>query len=247
VRVVSEETARALARMMTDVTRKGGTAELAAVPGFDVAGKTGTAQKVDPVTRSYSHQLYVASFTGFVPADRPKVAILVLIDEPRGGTYYGGLVAAPAFRQIALAALASLDVFPEDPEAREAFLASHRPPEPEPQAGPEASDEPEAIAALAPASAAEPPGPTEVDPPSPEADPLLDLPEPPAPVAGNGDEAEVMPNFGGLQVHEVLKRTAEVRCDPVILGSGRVVSQSPMPGAPLPKGSTCEVTLADRR
>jgi cell division protein FtsI (penicillin-binding protein 3) len=160
-------------------------------------------------------------------------------------------VAAPAFRQIALAALASLDVFPEDPEAREAFLASHRAPEPEPQAGPETADEPEAIAALAPASAVESPGPTEVDPPSleldPLLDPLLDLPEPPAPVAGNGGEAEVMPNFGGLQVHEVLKRTAEVRCDPVILGSGRVVSQSPMPGAPLPKGSTCEVTLADRR
>jgi cell division protein FtsI (penicillin-binding protein 3) len=83
----------------------------AAVDGYLVAGKTGTAQKVDPVTRSYSADKRTASFVGFIPADNPRLTILVIIDEPKTSPY-GGVVAAPAFREIAQQALCYLNVPP---------------------------------------------------------------------------------------------------------------------------------------
>lgn len=110
-RVVSAETARLVRDMMIEVTHKGGTAEAAAIPGFVVAGKTGTSQKIDPVTKSYSRSLYVSSFVGFVPAEKPEVLVLVMIDEPKKA-YYGGTVAAPAFKAIATAALSARSIFP---------------------------------------------------------------------------------------------------------------------------------------
>jgi cell division protein FtsI (penicillin-binding protein 3) len=109
-RVVSTTTAVQVARMMEGVTTNGGTGLSAAVEGFRVAGKTGTAQKVDPVTRRYGAKR-TASFVGFVPADRPRLTILVVLDEPKT-SQYGGIVAAPAFREIALNSLAYLKVVP---------------------------------------------------------------------------------------------------------------------------------------
>ncbi len=82
--------------MMETVTADDGTGIKARVPGFRVAGKTGTAQKVDPVTGGYSADKRVASFVGFVPAEDPRLVVVVMIDEPRGQVY-GGLVAAPVF------------------------------------------------------------------------------------------------------------------------------------------------------
>lgn len=79
-----------------------------------MAGKTGTAQKVDPVTRAYSPSKRVGSFVGFVPADKPKLTIAVIIDEPQG-VKYGGVVAAPAFRGIAQNSLAYLKIQPTLP------------------------------------------------------------------------------------------------------------------------------------
>ncbi|RME34238.1 MAG: PASTA domain-containing protein [Deltaproteobacteria bacterium] len=113
-RVISEATARAVTRMLEMAVEKGGTGTLAAVPGFRVAGKTGTAQKADPVTGGYAVDRYVSSFVGFVPAERPKLVILVLLDEPQGQAY-GGLVAAPVFSRIASQALAQLKVAPREP------------------------------------------------------------------------------------------------------------------------------------
>jgi cell division protein FtsI (penicillin-binding protein 3) len=84
----------------------------AAVDGFRVAGKTGTAQKVDPLTRGYSVNKRTASFVGFVPADKPRLTILVVVDEPKTSSY-GGVVAAPAFRDIAQQTLCYLKVPPE--------------------------------------------------------------------------------------------------------------------------------------
>jgi cell division protein FtsI (penicillin-binding protein 3) len=83
------------------------------VPGYLVAGKTGTAAKPDP-SGGYSDTKYVASFVGIVPASGPRLGILVSIDEPQG-QIFGGLVAAPAFRDIARFALQYLDVPPDDP------------------------------------------------------------------------------------------------------------------------------------
>ncbi|MDD2309732.1 MAG: penicillin-binding transpeptidase domain-containing protein, partial [Desulfuromonadaceae bacterium] len=86
----------------------------AALDGYRVAGKTGTAQKVDPVTRTYSPSKRIGSFVGFVPADKPKLTIAVIIDEPQG-VKYGGVVAAPAFRGIAQNTLAYLKIPPNVP------------------------------------------------------------------------------------------------------------------------------------
>ncbi len=88
-----------------------GTGTEAAIPGYTVAGKTGTAAKIDPNGR-YSTSRYVASFVGLVPASKPKLVVMVMVDEPRGG-FYGGVVAAPAFREIARFNLQYLEI-PQD-------------------------------------------------------------------------------------------------------------------------------------
>lgn len=108
--VVSTAVAERVAKMMIGTTDDG-TGTLAAVPGYNVAGKTGTAQKVDPVTGGYSVDKRLSSFVGFVPAENPKLVILVMIDEPKKKTY-GGLVAAPVFARIAAQALTQLQVPP---------------------------------------------------------------------------------------------------------------------------------------
>lgn len=113
-RVISTETAESITGMLEMAVEEGGTGTLAAVSGFRVAGKTGTAQKVDPVTGGYSVDRYMSSFVGFVPADQPRLVILVIVDEPQGQSY-GGLVAAPVFSRIASQALAQLKVSPRQP------------------------------------------------------------------------------------------------------------------------------------
>jgi cell division protein FtsI (penicillin-binding protein 3) len=112
-RVISAETAQKVTKMMETVTGEGGTGTKAALDGFRVAGKTGTAQKVDAVTHTYSAKR-IGSFVGFVPADKPKLTIAVIIDEPQG-VKYGGIVAAPAFRGIAQNTLAYLKIQPNMP------------------------------------------------------------------------------------------------------------------------------------
>jgi len=113
-RVISPETAHKVSAMMETVTGDGGTGTKAAVDGFRVAGKTGTAEKVDAVTHTYSPSRRIGSFVGFVPADKPKLTIAVIIDEPQG-VKYGGVVAAPAFRGIAQNTLAYLKIQPNQP------------------------------------------------------------------------------------------------------------------------------------
>jgi cell division protein FtsI (penicillin-binding protein 3) len=109
-RVISEGTARTLLEMLTSVVEEG-TGKEAAVPGYAVAGKTGTAQKVDPATGRYSHRKIVASFVGAIPAEAPRLVILVMVDEPET-LRWGGSIAAPAFREIARDAMKYLRVAP---------------------------------------------------------------------------------------------------------------------------------------
>ena len=111
-RVVSEKVARLLASMLKGVVGEGGTGVMAGVDGFEVAGKTGTAQKPDLVHGGYAAKKRVASFIGFVPAHDPRLVLLVLVDEPQVNVY-GGVVAAPVFRHIASGALRHLGVVPE--------------------------------------------------------------------------------------------------------------------------------------
>jgi len=127
-RVISPETAKTVAHMLESVVAEGGTGTLAAVDGFRVAGKTGTAQKVG--RGGYSASKRTASFAGFVPLEDPKLAILVVVDEPQTSPY-GGLVAAPAFSAIARQALCYLKVPPEQSARRKAAepaVARHEPP-----------------------------------------------------------------------------------------------------------------------
>ena len=109
-RVVSRRVAAELVRMLRNVVLDG-TGTLAAVPGYNVAGKTGTAAKPD-AHGGYSDSRYVASFVGFVPASKPRLVILVAVDEPKGAIW-GGVVAAPAFAQIAKFAVQYLEVPPD--------------------------------------------------------------------------------------------------------------------------------------
>lgn len=131
-RVVSQDTAQKITRMMETVVTTGGTGTKAATDGYRVAGKTGTAQKVDPITRGYSASKRIASFVGFVPADRPKLSIVVIVDEPQG-TKYGGIVAAPAFKGIAQNALPYLGIAPGAETARPSRQLEAKAPSPSPE------------------------------------------------------------------------------------------------------------------
>ena len=112
-RIMSRRVDEQVRAMLADVVEQGGTGTLAAVPGYRVAGKTGTAQKPDS-HGGYSSSRYVASFVGMVPASKPRLVILVMVDEPRGAIF-GGVVAAPAFAEIAKFDLQYLEVPPDAP------------------------------------------------------------------------------------------------------------------------------------
>ncbi len=112
-RVISTTTAAELREMLRGVLAPGGTASEVSIPGYALAGKTGTASKVDPQTGEYSESAYVASFIGFAPANDPKLLCAVIVNEPQTGSIYGGTVAAPAFGQIMGFALPYLGIAPE--------------------------------------------------------------------------------------------------------------------------------------
>ncbi|MFO7712803.1 peptidoglycan D,D-transpeptidase FtsI family protein, partial [Desulfosarcina sp.] len=110
-RTVKPETAAVVNRIMQTVITEGGTGATAALDGYTISGKTGTAQKIDE-SRTYTNGKYLSSFLGFAPAAKPAAVILVVIDEPQNA-HYGGTVAAPAFRKIAHETLQYLNVPPE--------------------------------------------------------------------------------------------------------------------------------------
>jgi cell division protein FtsI/penicillin-binding protein 2 len=111
-RVISTTTAAELRQMLEGVLAPGGTAAEVSIPGYQLAGKTGTASKVNPATGQYSQTAYVASFIGFAPAMDPKLLCAVIVDEPQSGSIYGGTVAAPAFGQIMSFALPYMGIPP---------------------------------------------------------------------------------------------------------------------------------------
>jgi len=133
-RVASPDTIQKLVPMLENVVEKAAT--VARIPGYRVAGKTGTARRLDPLTKKYSQTSYNGSFAGFLPASRPRWTILVVISAPKG-EYYGAQVAAPVFARIAKQLLALYAVAPDKPAAplvtvtaraaRPALAASARP------------------------------------------------------------------------------------------------------------------------
>jgi len=120
-RVVSARCAERLRSILGTVVHDGGTGTNAALSGYTAGGKTGTAQKVDPAG-GYARNRYIGSFVGFAPLENPRLVVLVSIDEPRRA-HYGGVVAAPAFREIAQKSLDYLNVPPALPPAKNVILA----------------------------------------------------------------------------------------------------------------------------
>jgi cell division protein FtsI (penicillin-binding protein 3) len=114
-RVFSADTARTVRAMMETVVSDKGTARRAKIPGYRVGGKTGTAKKA--TARGYAPGKYQSVFAGIAPISRPRFAMVVMVDEPRGESYYGGIVAAPTFAKVMQAALRLYNVPPDDPQA----------------------------------------------------------------------------------------------------------------------------------
>ncbi len=215
--VVRPEVAATVLESMQRVVEPGGTGEAAALDRYLVAGKTGTSQKADTLVGGYSPFRWIASFGGVVPADAPRLAILVVVDEPMGKAC-GGTVAAPAFREMAEWALQYFQIPPPgQPLARmraQVTLADGEP------AGRRAGAPP------APVSAAEQEGPAAV---------------------GSGDEAlpdapEVyVPDFQGLTVVEVQRLARAQRLRVAVRDGGIAVQQSLPPSARVAAGSVVEV------
>ena len=249
-RIVSKQTADALTEMMSGVTGPDGTAPKAAVPGFTVAGKTGTAQKYDPELKAYSREKYVASFVGFLPAEDPEVTVLVVVDEPKD-SIYGGYVAGPAFKDIATAALASKDLYPSSAQlgADASSSTVRADPGAEDRGDPEAAVE-RAVADIPAEAAALAENYPESPPPGLEGslsrkarsvlgDPL---PSDEAPTLSAGPEGR-MPDLRGLFAVDALVRCADLKLDPHVRGLGRVHRQMPPPGALLERGMRCALEL----
>lgn len=235
-RVLSEANARAMIGMMETVMQPGGTGEKLRVPGFRVAGKTGTAHKVDPRTKKYSANTYLSSFIGIAPADDPRIVVVVMIDEPNGDAHYGGVVAGPVFVDIANEVLPYLGVA-ADPElvaqaeAEKAAKAAKAAARAGKGAKP-AKPAPSAVVATA----------DEVPPLEGDADELAEGDVPPA---GPGEAIVVIPDFTGMSVTQAVAaaHAAGVKLEPS--GSGRAVRQFPPPGRAV-KSITCQVTFQPR-
>lgn len=214
-RVISEQTAATMLSIMELVTKPGGTATEASPPGFTTAGKTGTAQKL--VGRAYSHSKYNSVFMGLIPSQKPELAITVVVEEPKGAIY-GGVVAAPIFREIAGQALRVLGIYPE-PEKPGTILA---------ETSTNSTKNREA-------------GKLEVTPVSTAMAAPLSWPNLTAIPEVSGEPVKVMPDLRGLTMRQVvsLLQKAGLRCR--TLGSGLAVSQNPPPGTPVQPGTFCEV------
>ncbi len=119
--IISPKTAKSMSRMLETVTQTGGTATKGQVPGYRVAGKTGTAHKL--LNGQYAEHLYVSSFVGYGPASNPRYIIAVMIDEPTAGKHFGGDVSAPVFSNMMSQALRMSGVAPDAPQLREASAA----------------------------------------------------------------------------------------------------------------------------
>lgn len=122
-RIISERTAVIFKEILETVVEEGGTAPKAAVDGNRVAGKTGTAQLIDPRTGRYSKNRFISSFVGFVPADNPKIALIIVIYEPKG-QIFGGIVAAPVFKEIVDQSLSYMNVPRDESPANNLLLVS---------------------------------------------------------------------------------------------------------------------------
>lgn len=212
--VISAKSAAALRAMMRSVFeggKDGGTAASLVVPGFECGGKSGTAHKWDAEAKKYAEKRYLSSFIGLAPIDKPRLAIVVLVDEPTGGDYYGGKVAGPVFATVASESLRYLGV------PGSSLVCP--PPVPGVVISPLAIQPPKTCVTPAP------------KPVKGEPAPAL-----PAPIDIEDDEQPIsedsidIPDFRGMSLRKAMDtaRDAELTLD--IRGAGKVIAQDPLPG-----------------
>ncbi len=260
-RVLTAETAATMQSILENVVESG-TGRRAQIPGFRVAGKTGTAQMINPVTRSYANGAYMASFCGYAPVSDPKLVGVVMLYDPRGRHYYGGVIAAPLFSAVVKKALRSLDVPPnhilrvskpaparasdamladfvhgdrEGPVAEELLNAAANPPEPLPQTG--SKNVPANRRLRSPMSAS------------------TAASTPPQDEVGDNDAASVkglkprvhrpivVPDLQGLTMREAFTLATSLEIAITTSGSGVVLHQVPEPNAELAPGQAIHVDL----
>ena len=218
---VRAEVANAVLRMMETVVSAEGTGRRAALTGVRVAGKTGTAQKLDAATGAYSTKSYLAWFAGIAPADDPRIVIVVMLDEPAGLAHSGGATAAPLFARVAAGHLIRHGILtqPELPLPRTASVQPDRDP-------PRETRKPEPA-----------PGVKTGHPPTRgEEKPRAGLM-----IATLADRL-LLPDFSGLSTDEVKRATMRIGLEVEMHGSGRAVSQYPAPGTIL-AGATRRVSV----
>ncbi|MGC1618108.1 MAG: penicillin-binding protein [Candidatus Acidiferrum sp.] len=229
-RVIRPDTAATMRRLMEGVVLRG-TGPLAHLDGWTSAGKTGTAQKIDPTTGRYSRTQYIASFTGFAPINNPAVTILVSLDSPVG-LHEGGEVAAPVFKRIAEEVLTYLDV-PRDVPLNPKFLqAEYKKQASEDRGGLEdlSSVDFSAQSDSAPVASQA----TNRHGQKNTAEPTLTV------AVDQGGEVEV-PDFSGKTMREVADISLKLGLDPVLVGSNLAVDQSPAAGAKVRRGAKITV------
>lgn len=220
--VIAPGTAQTLRHMLESVTVSGGTAQKAHLDGYSAAGKTGTAQKIDPKTKKYSATKHIASFVGFTPVDNPAVVISVILDEPRGA-FHGGDVAAPVFRAIAEQVLPIMNVEP-DVDGPQQPVANRVAPEPAP-AKPEATPTPASNASL-----------PRVERNGGNRGETV--------YVNSSKRAMLMPDLRGRSLRDVATVCAQMGLQLEARGTGRAVKQTPAKGRELGIGQTVRVEFA---
>ena len=217
-RVIKAETAIALRGMLEGVTLHG-TAKKAQMDGYSAAGKTGTAQKIDPRTKGYSSTKFVGSFVGFAPVSNPQVAIIVVIDEPTGA-YHGGDVAAPVFREIAEQILPALGVEPDIETTAVPELIARA--DKQLPSDSKLRDEQHRVESERKATL-----PTVVSDGGRDGELVY---------AVTTNKAIVMPDLHGRSVRDVARTCAQLGLQIEARGEGRVLKQNPAPGAEVSTG-----------
>jgi cell division protein FtsI (penicillin-binding protein 3) len=243
--VTDAETAATVREMMEGVLLGGGTGKPAALNGYTAAGKSGTAQKIDPRTGRYSPNQYVASFVGFAPVNEPAVTILVVLDSPEGA-HHGGEVGGPVFKRIAEQVLAYLDVAHDVPMTAPAGTETAKSGQPTPGSGPDKfrAGANQAAAKHEAANLENVARFKDVVAKKDQAENRAASQEATggAPtIAFSEEDAVEVPDFSGQSVRGVTETCSRLGLIPSLLGSGVALEQSPEAGARVIRGSTVTV------
>jgi cell division protein FtsI (penicillin-binding protein 3) len=258
-RVISEMSSAEMRKMMEGVVLYG-TGRPAQLVGYSSGGKTGTAQKVDPVTHLYSKTMHIASFAGFAPVNNPVIAVAVVIDNPKGGSYYGTAVSAPVFAEVAQQVLEYLgvshdidiqpvktpptkskpaDLAEDDSDADQQhvnalFAAVNDLPADDPLRTPPPSPEQKSAASQVPTTLLQ-----KSAPPHGTQSPATLVQKSAAPqvlTISDGKKLTV-PSLIGLPIRKVIEAASTAGLDVQIIGNGSVREQAPAPGTLVPTGT----------